>query len=165
MSKKYVNGWNKYSIRVVRNGISTSYSFTNKYQKLHEFFEPVGDIFELPDGRKKKYVDYYNYEWTIDLSQYAEASDLLLHKDIENADNLGHQIYLTPHTDLYYREHRVHVSLSQKEITTGPSFGGLNNTVNEGFVVTFVNADRITSVQTQNADWIPVISALAFQEF
>ena len=165
MSKKYVNGWNKYSIRVVHNNVSTLYTFTNKYQKLREYYEAIGDIVELPDGRKKKVVDYYNYEWVIDLSQYGEAEDILKFKDIENADNLGRDIYLTPHSDLYYREIKVHVALEKKELTTMPSFGGNYDAGNEGFSVTFVNAERIAEVITQNADWIPVISALVGEEY
>ena len=163
--KKYVNGWNKYSIRVVKNHVSSTYAFTNKFQKLREYYEPVGDIIELPDGRKKKVVDYYNYEWIIDLSQYAEAEDLLKFKDIEIADNLGHEIYLIPHSDLFYREIRVHISLDKKEITTMPSFGGTSDTGNEGFIITFVNAERIAEVITQDADWVPVISANVYEEF
>lgn len=164
--KKYVNGFDTPRIEVVRNNIVTTYDFSFKIQALKEYYEEIGEMFILPDGRKKKAVDFYNYEWVLDYSGYIESSDRLKFAEIEKADNVpGNFIYLTPHKDLYYRKFKVHVALERKGLDTWHDFGGKENTPNKDFTITFVNADRITEVQVQDADWLPIVSSESCFEF
>jgi hypothetical protein len=159
--KKYVNGYGVPRIEIIRNNIVTTYDFTFKIQALKEYYEPVGEMFVLPDGRKKPGFDYYNYEWVLDYSGYIEAEDRLKFKEIEDADRLepNTRIYLTPHREVFYRKFLVHVAFDKKGLDTWHDFGGKENTPNKDFIITFVNAERITSVQIQDTDWLPVISA------
>ena len=163
--KKYVNGYDSPRVEVIKNGQTIVYDFSKKIQSLKEYYEEIGDIITLVDGRKKKYVEYYNYEWVLDHSGWSDAEDLLKYKEIVKANAQGFPIYLTPHKELFYRKFPVHIAMDKTEITTSYDFGGNDNTVNVGFIITFVNAARISEIQTQDADWLPIVSSESCQEF
>lgn len=166
MSKKYVNGYDKPRFEVVNNnGSITTYNLSFKYQSFKEYYEEIGDVFALPDGRKKKAVDYYDYEWHIDYPEHIEAPDMLALAEIEKASAVGKVIWLTPHIETWYRKYSVIVLPEKREIDMDPHFGGRSKTANRGFRMVFVNRERISQVQTQDADYVPIVTAESYFEF
>lgn len=164
--KKYVNGFDKPKIEIVNNdGSITTVNFSFKYQGLREYYEVIGDLVTLPDGSKKLSVDHVDYEWTLDYPDHIESPDLLSFKDVENACIAAKTIWLTPHIDTWYRKFKVLVKPEQRVIDMDPHFGGRAMTANKGFRITFVNADRIAAVVTQDADYLPVVTAESCFEF
>ena len=163
--KKFVNGFDNPRVLVIENGIIKTFDFSGNIQTLKEYYTEIGDIVKIVDGSKKKFVSHYDYEWILDYSAFAEADDLLKYKNIISANARGAQIILMPHKDLFWRSFPVHISEDKTEIFTAHDFGGKDNTYNQGFVITFVNANRISELQIADTNFIPAISAETYYEF
>lgn len=163
--KKFVNGYDSPVIIIIENGISETYEFSGRIQSLKEYFTEIGDVTTLVDGSKKKFVSHYEYEWILDYSAFAEADELLKFKEIIQADSRGAQIYLIPHKDLFWRSFHVHISQNKTEIYTGYDVHGSYETENKGFIITFVNADRISELNIGNSDFLPCITSEIYFEF
>ncbi|TRZ52042.1 hypothetical protein D4R99_03440 [bacterium] len=166
MSKLYVNGYDHPRFEIVQpdNSIVT-HDISFKYQALKEYYTAVGDLVKIIDGSKVPWIDHYEYEWELSLIDYAESPDLLKLTEVEKAAARGLPIYLTPHHDHIWRKFRVLVLPERREIDQHYHHGGADNTANKGYIITFVNAERITEIQTEDGDFLPLISAESCFEF
>lgn len=166
MAKKYVNGYAEPRIVLNNNGSISVIDFSYKIQRMLEAREPISEIIETLDGDKSVYIDYYNYEWLLDYSDSIEASDLLKYESLENlSGKSGVIITLIPHKEVPWRSYEVLVKPERREIGLNYHHFGKDNTTNRDYTITFINAKRINSVQTIDADYSPVISCISFHEF
>lgn len=164
MAKKYVNGYDRFQIRVVNDREETIYNFSFKYQALNEYYEKISIVQRDISGNLKKKILRVDYEWRIFYSESIEKDDLLKFQAIENAET-DKRIYLTPHIDFPWREFEVIILDEKRTIATMPHGRGIESTLNYGFEISFVNKWAIQGVSMIDPDRIPVISALAYQEF
>ncbi|MBX7046658.1 MAG: hypothetical protein K1X86_12565 [Ignavibacteria bacterium] len=148
--KQFINGY--YSPRVeveTSPGIFKTYNFSFKYQALKEYYHKKSVYFNLPDGRKKKKTRFIEYRWVLSFEQAIWLNDTLMIKEIENADTTGLKIYLTPHRDIPSRRFRVILEDEEQVIDRWPASIDNFGIPNRGLKMTFLSADKITSL-----DWI-----------
>lgn len=167
MPKRYVNGYSTPVFLLVHNvtGEQETLALSFKMQALKEFYQKVSVTKNIIDGSKKKRVRHYDYTWLLDYREYVEKPDLLLIRRIENAESENKTIYLTPHSEYPFRRFKVHVLDEQRELGLHYHHGGQELTANKDFHIAFVNADRITTQQFADPDYIPVSVAISNEEF
>lgn len=166
--KQYVNGYDKFRIRVVTPSgaeAEKTYNFTFKYQALTEYYEKISIVQRLLDGRLIKKVKRYDYEWRISYSDAIDREDLLKLAEIEEAERSGKQIFLIPHIDYPWREVEVLILDEKRTIGLMPHGRGRDSTMNYGYEISFVNRWAITSMQMVDPNIIPIISAISYEEF
>lgn len=166
--KQYVNGYDKFSIRVVTPSgaeAEKTYSFTFRYQALTEYYEKISIVQRLLDGRLIKKVKRYDYEWRISYSEAIDREDLLKLAEIEESERQGKQIFLIPHIDYPWREIEVLILDEKRTIGLMPHGRGRESTLNYGYDISFINRWPITNIQMVDPNLIPVISAISYEEF
>jgi len=153
--KNYINGYDKPQWRIhPSTGADIILNITPKYQFLKEYYQKNSVLQKIIDGSKNKIVNYIDYEWKLSFIDYAEGSNLLIMKKIENYERpkiisgvtVTYQIYLRPHSDKITREFRVFVKDELREIDLHYHFGGADSTANKGYEISFINADSILDV-------------------
>jgi hypothetical protein len=155
--KKYVNGYKDPVFDLVwPDGRTRRIKFSFKYKYLREFYEKVSATIETLDGRKLKKPRFVRHEWELSLEDYSENPDTLKFRDIENAEIEGAQIYLTPNEEIFWRKIRVIIKDEKRMLDIEPDFDGDENTANRGLKITFANADRMTTVNIADPNFIPV---------
>lgn len=166
MSKKYVNGYDKFRFKTVDSqGSSVTYDFSFRYQALKEYYERITTQHNFTDGSKEKKSHFVDYEWRLFYTDYIEKDDLLKLRDIENAEISSKKLFLTPHIDTPWRVFEVLVLDEKREIDLHLHHGGADDTPNKGYEISFGNAKRISEVNIIDPDVVPVVSAVVGEEF
>lgn len=167
MSRKYINGYDrpKFIIKNSLGNVIEERIISFRYEALKEYYEKVSVQTETIDGSKLKKVRYYRLEWELFYTNYIEKDDILFLARLENYEVQGCSIYLIPHSDWPWRIYRVHIKDNIRELDIYPYNLNINNTVNKGIEISFINADPITELNWIDPDFIPVISAMVGEEF
>lgn len=164
--KKYINGYDKFKIRTVDSSNNeTEYNFTFRYQALTEYYEKISIVHRDIGGTMRKKVKRIDYEWRISYTDAIEREDILKFGKIEDAEREGQRIYLMPHIDYPWREFEVLIMDEKRTIGMMTHGRGRDTTMNYGYEISFTNRWTITNIQMADPNYIPVISAMVYEEF
>lgn len=166
MAKKYVNGYDRFQFKIVDSiNNSETINFSFKYKALTWYYEKISIVQRDISGDLKKKVIRVDHEWRIFYTDAIEKDDLLKFKRIENAESDGNRLLLTPHIDYPWNEFEVLILDEKRTIGLMPHGRGRESTLNYGYEISFINKYKISDVKIIDPDYIPVISALVYQEF
>lgn len=166
MAKKYVNGYDAPMFTVVNSlGEKTVYEISSRYQFLFEYYQEVDTLDKYTDGSKSQIIHFYEYEWELAYGSWLEKDDRLKIAQVEAAAKRGEQILLTPHKDYPWRYIDVLIKSSPKQLGTNPHHVGNPATTNTNYTIIFMNKWQMTDISVADPDYLPVITAIAEEEF
>lgn len=165
--KKYINGYDKPQFIIMwgdrRADETVEISF--KYQALREYYEELSTTDIYTDGSKTQKIHFYNYEWRLFFTDSIEKDDRLKIAKVEKAISSGYRVVLIPHKDIPWRFFDILLNPERKEHSMFSHFRGRESTTNYNFEISFVNKNTIRELNVWDSDFIPVVSALVYQEF
>jgi len=148
MAKHAVNGSDKFEIILVKGAETIVLDFKTHYQALREFDKGIASVHKLLLGDKVKKSYFIDYEWEIDFSGAMDKPEGLLINQLKNKELVGYEIYLKPHTDVWWRIIQVQIIEDQRKLGTHTGI----NPYNKDYVIKFENVQAITSYNWEDPD-------------
>lgn len=163
--KRYANGYDSPVFRIhYPTGVKTV-EMSFEYSALIEYEEDITTLDRFTDGSKEATTHFYDYEWRLIYADEINLDERLKIKEIQDALKNKIPVELTPHKDYPWRYFFIIINPEKRSLETEPDFGGLDDTTNFGFEISFLNRDTINNISIINPNHLPIMAAESCQEF